>query len=101
MWEQIDWVKDVCSSKHGGNEFSVNAWERGKFKATGEAYKILTFIKQCGEKGATADETSVKLGIMLHNTSARFTQLKEARLIHKIGKRKTRSGSWAGVWAAI
>lgn len=101
---QTDWLepgtyeKDVCRNRHRGTKESVDAFE-GISPSTGRLrLMVLEFIRKAGQFGASADEASVGLNLMLHTTSARFTELKAAGHIRHVGRRETRSGAKAAVY---
>lgn len=91
---------DVCTSRHRGADTSVEA-----FQSTPESTRqrqregVLNFIKGCGERGATCEETALMMAIPYTAASARFTELQRLGLIH-FGeeRRKTTHGKPARVY---
>jgi hypothetical protein len=68
----------------------------------------LSYIRGRGSLGATADESSISLGLLHNSVAPRFVELEDAGLIVKVFdengqrvRRETRQGSLAGVYVAI
>ncbi len=68
---------------------------------------VLAYVRQCRDRGATADETSKALRLVHNSVAPRLTELEERGLIVKLcdsqGERiwrETRQGSPAGVYVA-
>ncbi len=59
---------------------------------------VLKFIRSC-DNGATSEEVVEGLNLTLQTVSARMSELKALDKIKLIGKRPTKSGRSAGVWA--
>jgi len=91
-------IFDVCSNRHGGNENSLEA--RKRTNAEQDRRRILAYIQSQGAEGATADQISLALGIIMNTVSGRCTELKAAGLVDTAGKRPTRTGSPASVLVA-
>jgi predicted XRE-type DNA-binding protein len=100
FWNRLD--DDVCASRHKGNEESREAFETVKDRLTRNQNAVLSFIKSCGEHGATTDEISEHFGVGQNNVSGRRTELLRDGKIKLTGeKRKTRSGCTAAVVKAV
>jgi hypothetical protein len=71
--------------------------------------KIMDYIRSCGNRGATCDETDAALGLCHQGTSARFAEMSRndersgyRPCIIDLGERRpTRSGRKAVVWFAV
>jgi predicted ArsR family transcriptional regulator len=91
---------DITASYHKGNPASVAAHasvtpeDRRKPRT-----RVYRFIFSQGLHGATSDEAEQALGLTHQACSARFTELKRDDLIVDVGRRKTRSGRSAFVYA--
>jgi DNA-binding transcriptional ArsR family regulator len=96
--KQLDIFKDICAANHGGNENSIEA-HNGIIPAKLKLHRgIMAAIKLRGNSGMTVDELEIALSLPHQTASARMSELKSAGLIVQVGKRKTRTGSNAGVW---
>src|SRR5579862_7683128 len=63
--------------------------------------RVLEFIADCGEHGATNDEIAAGLGMLLQSVCARANELWEQHAIADSGRtRLSRSGRPAKVWVA-
>lgn len=91
---------DITAGKHGGDPFSTEAHTSIISSKEQVRAKVYGYIERQGIQGATADEVEEALDMLPQSVSARFTELKALSKIELIGKRKTRSGRNAGVWAA-
>lgn len=91
---------DVCENYHGGNANSVDAFKKASGSASALRAEIFRYLVQQGSKGATCDEIEVALGIAHQTCSARCADLKREGAVYEYGKRKTRTGSNAGVLIA-
>jgi|TARA_R100000482_G_C5127291_1_gene149522 hypothetical protein len=61
-------------------------------------YRIESWIKSKGDRGATSDEVLVHFDIAYQTGSARVTELKQAgKLVPSGRRRRTRTGRWAAV----
>ena len=80
------------------NQQSSEAFRNAQPCASERNVRILQFLKSRGQRGATAEEVSIELGMRLSSASARCTDLKKHQLIRKSGcVRATTSGSMAAV----
>lgn len=93
--------QDITAAKHHGNKYSAEANKSLTSNKQRLRLLVLSHIKAQGSYGATCDEAAGSLGMLAQSCSARFTELKALDLIKEIGKRKTRSGRNAGVWAVV
>ena len=92
-------IDDICANRHGGNEQSVEAGQRGN--KAGQLAAVFAAIKSEPVRGMTADECAVQLGLPSQSVSARFSELKEKGVIFKTGvTRLTRQNSKAMVFVA-
>ena len=92
--------EDVCASRHGGAETSVQA--DGAVKKERDRQLIYGYIKEAGSYGHTLDELSVLLDRAPNRLSGRLTELRMRGKIVATGlTRKTRTGCKARVYRAI
>jgi hypothetical protein len=93
--------KDICVSRHRGAETSREAFATTA-PETRSRQRELVFghIQRAGDRGATCQECSDKLGIPYTAASARITELQAEERIHwtKDVRRPTRSGKTARVY---
>jgi predicted ArsR family transcriptional regulator len=89
---------DICARKHGGNPESQEANRRVSQSKENDRMKILEHLKV---NPMTVDEVAMYWDTTPNAVSGRFSELKKMGLIKKVGTRPTRSGSPAGVYAAI
>jgi predicted Rossmann fold nucleotide-binding protein DprA/Smf involved in DNA uptake len=94
-------AQDICQNRHKGNEESREAFETVKDRLTKSREEVFSFIKSCGDRGATTDEIAVHFGKTPNAVSGRVSELKERGRIKVDGRRKTRSGCPAGVVKAV
>ena len=60
------------------------------------------YVRACGPSGATADQSSLALGLLTNSVAPRLHELERGGLIVKIeARRKTRSGCLAAVYVAV
>lgn len=85
-----------------GSDTSEAAAREMKPTAAADRVRVLKFIRSVGEYGATADEVQVALEMTHQSGSARVSELwHKFKAIELNGrKRRTRSGSQAGVYIA-
>lgn len=86
---------DVCANRHGGNSESAKAYEKAESMIPHKRAAALRYIASQGERGATAQEYADFLGVGINAVSGRFSELKKAGLIRKVGTRGN-----GGVFAA-
>ena len=61
---------------------------------------VYEYVRGCGSSGATADQSSLALGLLTNSVAPRFHELERDGLIVKLEvRRKTRSGCLAAVYA--
>lgn len=89
--------RDITGNRHGGNEFSQAAHDSIRpTKAEGRR-RVKAAIRELG--AATSDDVTATYGLPHQTTSARFSELKADREIVQVGRRRTRTGHWAAVYA--
>ena len=91
---------DWCGSRHNGNAQSDAAFDSIKNDLTEMENEVLQFIERQGLRGSSIDEMAAATGKAPNQISGRFTSLKAANKIMKIGTRPTRSGRSAGVFVS-
>ena len=89
---------DITQNKHGGNEESILAFEKNKGSRDNQRREIFDIVALMGAYGVTTDEIVHGFDYAIQTVSARMSELKRDGMIVKIGRRKTRSGSTAGVF---
>lgn len=88
---------DVCASRHGGAETSVEANKAVKKEKDREL--IYGYIQEARHYGHTLDELSVLLNRPPNSISGRLTELKvQGKIVYTGRKRQTRSGCLARVY---
>jgi len=106
---------DITENYHGGNPYSREAYE-----TTPEEHfesirrKCYDYVKRRGAEGSTADEAQEALSLIHQNSSTRFSELKQMKLLVPVSvlhwlhlftdtpiKRKTRSNKYAEVFMAL
>jgi hypothetical protein len=89
---------DITRNYHGGNPQSRAANRRtDKLR---DSARIQNYLYPLGLRGATCDEAIVATGIEHMTCSARFSDLKKAKVIFETGEQRlTRKGCWAAVCA--
>jgi hypothetical protein len=61
--------------------------------------RVLGHLAAAGDRGATAEETAIALGLRMQTASARFSELKDAgRIVKTMRTRATSSGRQAAVF---
>lgn len=81
-----------------GSETSKAAAESMRGHAQSIEERVMAYIEERGEHGATCDEVEIDLNLSHQTASARFSKLKRVGRIVATGKkRKTRSGRGANV----
>lgn len=88
---------DICANRHGGNQQSQAANARTNKER--DAARILELLHECGD--FTCEEASQHLKMPYTTASARFSDLKRAKLIEPTVRRKTRSGCTAMAWRKV
>jgi len=83
-----------------GNTFSAMANPTDESKARMRG-RILAFIRESGERGATCYEISVAFGVEQSRFSGRITQLRDGGHIRQSGTRPTETGALAAVYVAV
>lgn len=78
--------KDICARKHKGNSESNAAHESIKECKSVWHLRIMRYIRKC-KKGATCREVCHSYCKGMNEISGRFSELKQAGHIVKIGKR--------------
>lgn len=64
--------------------------------------RVLQFLRQRGNQGATLDEMSLELGVLIQSVCPANNALRELGLVRKTDERReTRSGSTAIVWRVV
>lgn len=84
---------DICANRHGGNAQSIQANRRAA-----KAIQTVCIVGLLTDKPMTLDECAEAMEVAPNRISGRFTELKAAGSIEKIGTRPTRTGSPAAVW---
>ncbi len=87
---------DICSNRHGGNEFSTAANPNPHQKSR-DRLRIVLHIRDNGPR--TGEEIGKELGMCYSTVSARMSELKREGAIIKVGRRPTTTGATAGVFA--
>lgn len=92
---------DITRGYHGGNPES-NAAHRSIVASKGALRRrVVSFVRERGERGATVDEIEVALGLSHQTVSARVTEAKaDGDLVLSGERRPTRSGRGAAVLVA-
>jgi hypothetical protein len=97
----FDWSEqDPTENFHGGDPFSAAAHSRAKRGNDALRQQIYEMI-DAAAFGLTCDEAEFETGRSHQSVSPRFTELKADGRIVVIGKRSTRTGSMAGVYAVV
>lgn len=92
----------VPPSHRNAPETSRAAAERVAPSAATLRAKVLAYIVECGENGATDDECQVSLAMPAHTQTARRWELAKAgQVVRTERRRPTRSGAGAVVWQAV
>jgi hypothetical protein len=78
---------DITARKHGGNEQSREAHQKVARLAFSDRQKVLREIHSAGRNGATVKDVAAAMCVGLNQISGRFSELKAAGLISKIGVR--------------
>jgi len=90
---------DPTANFHGNNEFSTTAYQRTRrSQKVKDLGRILAFVGERGDHGATCDETEVELDLRHQTASARFTELAQLDAVVIVAERRTRTGFSAGVY---
>jgi len=89
-------VPDICAGKHGGNEQSEAAHQRGASGRAQQKARVLAEIEKSGRSGLTCKELAVRWGVMMHHISGRFSELKADgeiwQAVDEDGKKIVRDG---------
>lgn len=80
---------DICTNRHLGNEESVAAFDRMAASLSTARSKVLSAIAHAGTYGITAKELASSWNVGLNCISGRFSELKKASLILKVGVRES------------
>jgi len=88
--------EDICSNKHGGDLFSVMAFDRIKAHLSKARREVLDAIAQAGDRGLTCAECAQVLGRGMNAISGRFTELKRDGLIRRSTEQPERPGPTGG-----
>jgi hypothetical protein len=84
---------------HNGTPTSALAALKGRDKARGDRLRILAFLVERGERGATCWEVEEGLNIMHQTASARISGMADDHWIEPLNEvRRTGTGSSARVW---
>lgn len=89
-------MDDITANYHGGNELSVEANKKAQPAKERDRGKIVDLLMH-EPTGMTCDEIEVRLNLKHQTASARLTELKRDGLVFVWGRRKTPTGSFAGV----
>ena len=88
---------DICANRHGGDAQSKAANARTNKER--DKSRIMEWLDVVEDQ--TCEEVSIGLGMPYTTASARFSDLKRARLIEPTERRKTRSGCTAMAWRKV
>lgn len=72
---------DICEGRHGGSEHSARAFQAIAGTLPAARARVLSFIRDRRERGATTAEVAEALGCSPNDVSGRMTELKVARQI--------------------
>jgi len=86
---------------HRGVETSREAAESMTETAPNLRRKVLRYIRQAGNRGATADEIGIALDLRSQTCAPRCLELRRAGLIRRGARRPTSSGRAAYVLVAV
>ena len=90
---------DICAGRHGGNEQSAQANERGATGRAEQRARVLAEIERAGRAGLTCKELAERWGVGMNAISGRFTELKTSgdiwQAVDDNGNRIVRDGSSA------
>lgn len=90
---------DICAGRHGGNEESAQANERGAAGRAQQRARVLAEIERAGRAGLTCKELAARWGVDMNAISGRFTELKSSgdiwRAVDENGNKIARDGSSA------
>lgn len=92
---------DITAKRHKGNPQSREANLAAIPRKENLREIIFNYILKCGERGSTADEAEIALGIRTQTLTARVAELKAQERIVPYGTRPTRSGCNAAVLYAV
>ncbi len=93
---------DITRNFHGGNPESNDAHRSIVTSKSVLRRRVVAYVRERGELGATSDEIEVALGISHQTVSARITEAKAGGELVKNGMRRlTRSGRSAAVLVAV
>lgn len=92
-------VPDICAGRHGGNEQSAQANERGASGRAQQRALVLAEIERAGRAGLTCKELAARWDVGMNAISGRFTELKASgeiwQAVDDNGNRIVRDGSSA------
>ncbi len=94
---------DPCVARHGGAEESEQAFAQAVTHKETDYRRILAYVAEQGQQGATVEQVAVALGLRYTTASARCAELKHGerpRLVKNGQRRATTSGSAAAVLVA-
>ena len=101
MPKKVDTLEDLFgwNKPHPTAQTSRIAFENARAKSGDRLRAILRYLDQCGESGATMDQTCVALNILTQSACGLFRQLVRSHQIEDSGaRRKTRTDNWARVY---
>lgn len=81
-------MNDICASKHGGNQESKAAFERGKASHSKQRESVYNTIKTRPKTGFTCREICARLDLEMNVASARMAELKKAKRLESTGVRR-------------
>jgi len=82
-----------------GNQASKEAARKIKVKLTGIRGRVFTYIKSCGQNGATGSEVADVLNLLPYTAKPRCSELRDAGMIRDSGRmRENKNGGKETVW---
>ena len=87
-------MNDICQTKHGGNQQSIEAYESALPSMAKARRSVLEAVRQAMDAGITAKEYAERNGRQLNTVSGRFSELSREGWIERTNKTRNKSAVW-------
>lgn len=87
-------MNDICQTKHGGNQQSIEAYESALPRMAETRKQVLVAVRQAMDAGITAKEYAERSGRQLNTVSGRFSELSREGWIERTNRTRNKSAVW-------
>lgn len=87
-------MNDICEAKHGGNQQSIEAYQKALPRMAESRKQVLIAVRQAMDSGITAKEYAARSGRQLNAISGRFSELAREGWIERTNRTRNKSAVW-------